>query len=126
MKRTREQMRARLMARAESVVDRLLEWSEDTPEPNLTQIEGVILQLREELSAEMAREVVEAQEKKQPAVGPACPKCGQEMRYKGQKRVKPQSWVGEVAFERGYYYCAKCKAGFFPPGRTTGAEGQAV
>lgn len=126
MRRTREQMRVRLMARAESVVDRLLDWSEDVSAPNLTQIEGEVLRLREELSAEMAREVIEAQEAKQLAVGPACPRCGREMRYKGQKAIKPQSWVGEVAFERGYYYCAKCKVGFFPLGRTTGAEGQAV
>jgi hypothetical protein len=114
MRRTREQMRARLMARAESVVDKLLDWSEDTSAPNLTQIEGVVLRLREELSTEMAREVIEAQEAKQLAMGPACPTCGREMRYKGQKAVTPQSWVGEVAFERGYYYCAKCKVGFFP------------
>lgn len=122
-RRARERMRARLMKRAEDVVDRLLDWSEDTPEPTLTQIEGIVLELREKLSEEMAREVIEAQERKQPAIGPGCPKCGQEMRYKGQKRVRPQSWVGEVAFERGYYYCTKCKVGFFPPGRTTGAEG---
>jgi hypothetical protein len=111
------------MKRAEDVVDRLMEWSEDTPEPTLTQIESIVLELREELSEEMAREVIEAQERKQLAVGPGCPKCGQEMRYKGQKRVRPQSWVGEVAFERGYYYCAQCKVGFFPLGRATGAEG---
>ena len=49
MKRSREQVRARLMARAEDVVDRLLEWMEDTPEPTLTQIEEAVLDLREEL-----------------------------------------------------------------------------
>ena len=74
----RERMRTRLMKRAEDVVDKLLDWSEDTPEPTLTQIEGIVLELREELREEMAREVIEAQERKQPAVGPGCPKCGQE------------------------------------------------
>ena len=123
MKRTREQMRARLMARAEDVVDRLLEWMEDTPEPTLAQIEEAVLDLRQKLSAEMAQEVIEGQEAKQPALAPTCPKCGQEMRYKGQKAVAPQSWAGRVRFERGHYYCAQCKVGFFPLGRATGVEG---
>jgi hypothetical protein len=49
-------------------------------------------------------------------VGPCCPECGQEMRYKGQKRVEPQTWMGDVQIERGYYYCDQCKVGVFPPG----------
>jgi len=49
-------------------------------------------------------------------MGPACPECGQEMRYKGQKLVEPQPWVGDVEIERGYYYCAGCNVGRFPPG----------
>lgn len=123
MKRTREQLRARLIARAEDMVDGLLDWMEDTPEPTLTQIEEAVLDLRQKLSAEMAQEVIEGQEAKQPALVPGCPKCGQEMRYKGQKEVSPQSWVGAVRFERGHYYCAQCKVGFFPLGRATGVEG---
>ena len=103
------------MKQAEGLVDRLLEWTDESTEPNLTQIEGKVLELRKRFSEEMAREVIEGQEAKQPAVGPSCPKCGDEMRYKGQKGVRPQTWVGEVAFERGYYYCAECKVGFFPP-----------
>jgi hypothetical protein len=103
------------MKQAEGVIDRLLDWTDETTEPNLTQIEGKVLELRKQFSEEMAREVIETQEAKQLAVGPSCPECGGAMRYKGQKGVRPQTWVGEVAFERGYYYCAQCKVGFFPP-----------
>jgi len=116
MTSTEEQRKARLMERAESLVDELLDWSANTPEPNLTEIEGILLDLRKQFSEEMAREVIEAQEAKHPVMGPACPKCGQEMRYKGQKRVEPQTWVGDVEIERGYYYCAGCEIGRFPPG----------
>ena len=112
----REQRKVRLMKEAESLIDGLLDWTDSTPQPNLTQIEDTVLQLRKRFSEELAREVIEAQEGKQPAVGAPCPECGQEMRYKGQKRVEPQTWVGDVEIERGYYYCAQCKVGVFPPG----------
>jgi hypothetical protein len=116
MQSTRERRKARLLTEAEGLIDELLDWTDGTSEPNLTQIEDTVLQLRKRFSEEMAREVIEAQEGKQPAVGPPCPECGQEMRYKGQKRVEPQTWVGDVEIERGYYYCAQCKVGVFPPG----------
>ena len=111
-----ERRKARLMEQAERVIDELLEWNDKTTEPNLAQIEEVVLKLRERLSEEMAREVIEAQESKQPAQAPCCRKCGKEMTYKGQKRVKPQTWVGEVGIERGYYHCGGCQEGLFPPG----------
>jgi DNA-binding transcriptional MerR regulator len=104
------------MKEAESVIDKLLDWNEETPEPTLSQIEKIVLELRQQLSEKMAQEVVTSQEAKQPAVGPPCPKCRQAMTYKGQKRVTPQTWVGDVEIERGYYHCGKCKQGFFPPG----------
>jgi hydrogenase maturation factor len=116
MASVRERRKARLMKHAESVIDELLDWNDSTPEPNLTQIEQVVLELRQRFSEEQAREVIEAQEKKQPAVAPACPQCGQAMTYKGQKPVAPQTWLGEVEIERGYYHCAACKEGLFPPG----------
>lgn len=113
---TRERRKMRLLEEAESLIDELLDWTDSTPEPNLTQIESIVLQLRQRFSEEMAREVIEAQGAKQPAVGPACAQCGREMRYKGQKSVEPQTWVGDVEIERGYYYCGQCKVGRFPPG----------
>jgi hypothetical protein len=104
------------MEKAESVIDELLDWSEDTAEPTLSEIEEAVLKLRQQLSETMAREVIASQEAKQPAIGPACPKCGEKMTYKGQRKVTPQTWVGKVEIERGYYHCGECKVGFFPPG----------
>ena len=116
MPSTRGQRKARLMKEAESVVDKLLDWSDDTPEPTLSQIEEVVLELRQQLSERMAQEVIASQEAKQPAIGPPCPKCGEKMTYKGQKKVTPRTWIGEMEIERGYYHCGKCKEGFFPLG----------
>jgi hypothetical protein len=116
MSSVQERRKARLMQQAESLIDELLDWSDNTPEPNLAQIEHVVLELRKRFSEELAREVIEAQETKQPAMAPACPRCGKGMTYKGQKHIAPQTWVGEVGIERGYYHCAACQEGLFPPG----------
>jgi len=104
------------MKEAERVIDELLDWGDATAEPTLRQIEEAVLELRQQLSETMAQEVIASQEARQPAIGPRCPKCGAKMTYKGQKKVTPQTWVGEVEIERGYYHCGKCKVGFFPPG----------
>jgi len=116
MPSSRERRKIRLMEEAERLIEEHLDWADSTPEPNLSQIEDRVLQLRKEFGEMVAREVIEDQETRQPAVGPPCPGCGGEMRYKGQKRVKPQTWVGEVEIERGHYYCAECKVSLFPPG----------
>ena len=116
MRSSRARRKMRLMKQAESLIDELLDWGDATAESNLTQIEGVVLKLRKRFSEEMAREVIEAREAKQPVPGPSCPQCGQEMRYKGQKKVEPQSWVGDLRIERGYYHCPECQESFFPPG----------
>jgi transcription initiation factor IIE alpha subunit len=119
----RELRKARLIARAEQVINELLEWSEQTERPNLTQIEDKVLELRERFGEEMAREVIDEQEAKRAVPGPACPQCGREMSYKGQKGITPQTWVGKIEVERGYYHCPECKEGLFPPGSAVGHRG---
>jgi hypothetical protein len=49
------------MQQAEQTIDELLDWTDETPAPNLTQIEDIILALRQRLSEQMAQEVIEAQ-----------------------------------------------------------------
>ena len=115
MGRISERRKAALMQQMESLVDEFVDWTESTSEPNLTQIEERVLELRERFGQALARGAIEAQEAKQPVPGPRCPQCGEEMGYKGQKEVTPQTWVGKVTFERGYYYCKQCKSGLFPP-----------
>jgi hypothetical protein len=116
MKSSREARKGRLMKKLESAVDELLDWEEETDRPSLTQIEEKVLNLRKQVSEEMALEVIRAQEAKQPVPGPPCRRCGREMQYKGQKEVRTQSWAGDLQIERGYYHCPECKESLFPPG----------
>ena len=116
MRKGRTAIKAELMKEAEKVMDELLEWTEETKKPNLSQIEGVVLELRKRLSEKMVEELVKGQEAIQPVPGPKCESCGQEMRYKGKLSKEVRSWVGDIKLERGYYHCSSCKKGLFPPG----------
>jgi hypothetical protein len=119
MGKSRKEMKAKLMKEAEAVIDELLDWHMETDKPNLTQVEGKVLELRQRLSEQMSETVLENQAAVRPVPGPVCAGCGCEMRYKGMKENRVQSWVGELKLDRGYYYCDQCRAGLFPPGSPT-------
>jgi hypothetical protein len=61
MSPTRAELRARWLAEAERVIDDLLDWTDQTPRPNLTQIENAVLKMRRQLSEQAALAVIEAQ-----------------------------------------------------------------
>lgn len=116
MKKKRSEVKGELMREAEAVIDELLAWEETVEAPNLSQIEEVVLKLRQRLSEKMAKAVIQQQESVEPVPGPLCSKCGQEMSYKGLHHKDVNSWVGEIQLKRGYYHCRTCKVGLFPPG----------
>ena len=123
MKKTREQVEKELENKARGVIKKLLDWNEDHDAPDLTQIEDIVLELREELGKEFAASLVSSQEKVEPVVE-RCGTCGREMRNKGRKRKVVESRVGGIELERGYYYCPECGAGIFPPGSTVESGGK--
>jgi hypothetical protein len=119
-------LKTELMTEAEEIIDELVAWTGDTPAPNLTQIEDIVLKLRQRLSERMALAVIEAQAAVRPVPGPSCPTCGREMHYKDRKANTVESRVGQLPLERGYYYCEACKSGLFPPGSPTGSVGRTL
>jgi len=116
MKQSEEQKRVRLLAKAEELIDEYLAWEKNHPKPDLTEIEDIALELRKALGREIAQMAVDEQEDRAPVPGPDCPRCGKEMRYKGEKAVDVESRAGALKVERGYYYCPVCKESIFPPG----------
>jgi hypothetical protein len=122
MKKTREQMKQELTENSARIIEKLLDWNEGNPAPDLAQIEEVVLKLREEMGLEMVASVLKGQEKRMPVVE-KCKTCGKEMGSKGQKRKVIESQIGEIVMERGYYYCEECGAGIFPPGSATQGKG---
>lgn len=116
MKRSKEEKRARLLAKAEKLIDEYLAWEAGHPKPDLTEIEDIALELRKALGREIAQMAIEEQGERLPVPGPSCPKCGKEMRYKGEKSTQVESRAGALQVGQGYYYCPECKESFFPPG----------
>jgi uncharacterized protein with PIN domain len=115
MRRTREQMEAELTAEAQGMIKELMDWEQQAGAPNLTEMEDKILLLRQRLGQRLLTVVIKDQEARQPAEVPPCPQCRSTIRYKGQKETAIESRLGEVQVERGYYYCAHCQSGLFPP-----------
>lgn len=118
MKHTRKQKEEKLLAEARSMIEAFLDWEEKADRPNLTQIEDVVLQLRERMGERMAEVAIADQDAKQPAEAAKCPTCGETMRYKGQKGTDVETRIGRLDIDRGHYYCARCQSGLFPPGHS--------
>ena len=116
MRRTPEQLEAELMAEAKVLIAELVAWERQAGAPKLSQIEEKVLVVRQQLGQRSLKAMIEDQEARQPAAPPQCPTCGAEMRYKGPKRTDIETRLGGIRVERGYYHCAHCESGLFPPG----------
>jgi hypothetical protein len=116
MSPTRAELRTKLLAEAEQAVDDLLDWTDQTPRPNLTQIEQAVLKLRKRLGEQAAQAVIAVQDAQRPVPGPVCPTCQREMHYKDTKAQTVESRVGQLHILRGYYLCETCHQSLFPPG----------
>ena len=116
MKRTREQIKAELMKKAEQEIDRWLDWEEKVDKPTLTQFENQVLLRRQALSEAMLDSAMAGQEAHQPAEPVKCPQCGQPTENKGLQTKEVETRAGTLRLRRQYHYCAHCHVGFFPPG----------
>jgi hypothetical protein len=115
MRRTAEQIKAELMAEAQAAIEELVSWERQAGAPDLTAMEDKVLAVRQRLGQRLLEVMIADQEARQPAAPPKCATCGAEMRYKGQKETEIESRLGGIEVERGYYYCAHCESGLFPP-----------
>jgi hypothetical protein len=66
----RAEIQAKLLAEAERTIDESLDWTDQTPHPNLTQIENAVLKMRQQYSAQAAQAVLVAKEAQRPVPGP--------------------------------------------------------
>jgi len=109
-----EQLKAKLMAQVEVLVEEALRQGEGPL--TLEEIEDIALSGRDQLAQTLTGGLVEQQANTGDADPPRCPDCGQPMRPKGKKGRHLRTRSGETRMERDYFYCAACGRGHFPPG----------
>ncbi len=107
------EIKARLLAETEAILDALLEARQR--DETLDDIEALASQARRRFGEQITASLVGQQGQPcQERVN--CPGCGQGMRYKGQKDKRLVTTSGEITVKRAYYYCPGCRQGYFPPG----------
>jgi formamidopyrimidine-DNA glycosylase len=114
-KLSQREAKTAMQGKTAEALEEFWKWVEETPAPTLTQIEDAVLEFRQRIGQAMAQAAIQAQAAVQPAPGPRCPHCGQEMQLKGTKDKTITARVGDVDLERSHYYCPRCQEGLFPP-----------
>jgi hypothetical protein len=105
-----EEVKRRLMADYERLLDELLAKRKPEDEITLNEIEQLVLEAREEMSEDLLAALTEVREWEQPK----CPHCGGKTQYKGQRSKQVVTLSGEVTLRSAYYYCPACQTGFSP------------
>lgn len=114
---TNDELKARMKAKAEDVIEKLLTEKKSPDEITLSDIEQAVFQAGEAIKQDLTAGLVEQVSEEIPeAPGPTCSECGEEMHYKGQRPKYIVTETGAVTVERAYYYCDTCRSGIFPPG----------
>lgn len=115
MAQNADDLEAQLLGQAQLAIRAMLVKKKPAEEMTLTDIERLVGTLGDELLAGVAQALVnEAQQATHAAV--RCPDCREAMRSKGMKPRHVVTVRGEVVIERAYYYCHRCRRGFFPSG----------
>ena len=109
----KEQVIEEVMA---GILEEVQEWKKAHPQAKFSEMEEQVLQVRQRLGEALMQELLEEREEARPVPGPSCPECGGEMHYKGEKKRRVVSSIGETEVNRGYYYCSQCRRSIFPPG----------
>jgi hypothetical protein len=98
--------------------DRWLERVEqemNTPKPTLSQLTEVVFTLRQELTQCVTENLLQqAYAAEQAQETARCPECGQTLPARKQEDRVVETMVGAISLCRSYFYCLKCRKGFYP------------
>jgi hypothetical protein len=113
---TEEELRARLLAEAEVIINELLANKPVDAKLTLSDIEQLVLRTGQQVQAKVLKELVEANGVVEGRDVPWCEACGRAMQRRGTRPRQVVTAVGELKLMRAYYVCAECGASLFPPG----------
>jgi YgiT-type zinc finger domain-containing protein len=107
----REELKTKLLAKAEATIDELLKDERLHEKMTLSEIEQVVGQSEADFRQAALEEIIALQQE----TPTSCPLCGGQLANKGKRRKQVVSLRGETAIERTYYQCQQCGRGYFPP-----------
>jgi hypothetical protein len=113
---TDEELRARLLAEAEKVINDRLADKPATSQMRLEDIERWVLGTGQQVQARLLKELAQASQEAHSAEVPVCEHCGSRMQRRGMRPRQVVTEVGEMTLERPYCVCPGCGARLFPPG----------
>jgi hypothetical protein len=108
---------------AKSLVDRLYGPKGPAWGTKLTELEDVVLAVRQVLSEEMLSAALQRQANtvaERPGPFRCCPKCGQEVEDNDPAARSQQTRVGQAEWLEPATYCNRCRRSFFPSGPESG------
>jgi hypothetical protein len=109
-----DELEAKLMAKAQEAIRKLLAEQKPKEAIRLSDMEISVGEFGEALLQDIMQELVsDASENEGHSL--TCPTCQNVMRYKGQKSKRMVTLRGEIEIKRDYYYCEQCRSGLFPP-----------
>jgi uncharacterized protein with PIN domain len=111
MSTNQENLKARLLAKAEATIDDMLQDDRLHEKMTLSQIEQLIGVSETEFRQAALEEIIALQQEKPTT----CPMCGGKLENKGKRRKQIVSLRGETEIQRTYYQCQCCNRGYFPP-----------
>lgn len=101
MPSNREELKAKLLARAEATIDELLEDERLHESMSLSEIEQLVGQPEADFRQAVLEEMLAIQQE----TAKSCPKCGGKLRNKGKRSKQMVMVRGETKIERRYYQC---------------------
>ena len=115
----REDLKKKLLAKYEHLVDQMLERLPRSQALSLSDLERATGDLGAKLMQETLQSlVVDKMVDKEGHV--TCPACGGKSHKRGTRRKHVISRQGAIEVERHYYVCVQCQSGFFSPSTKNG------
>ena len=112
-----EKERAEFLQAATGMYEELRQWRSKHPAASFDEIAAQVTRRRRALIGELLEALARQPGSGMVPEGVACERCGQAMEYKGEPERQIEHYLeGETDLKRAYYYCPRCKVGFFPPG----------
>jgi hypothetical protein len=118
-----EQVQGYIEGVAKNLVDRL--YGPDGPAwgTKLTELEDVVVAVREALSEKMLAQALERQaatNEQRPEEFQSCPSCGQPVTAKDSEPRLVQTRGGEAEWSEPHTHCHRCRRSFFPSVQESG------